>query len=53
MQRFKFSAYVPVKLYLEFSRKAREKQMNEMGTTRGAITKGVIEAMEIYIRGER
>jgi len=48
-QLFKFSAYVPVELYLEFTRKAREKQMNERGTTRGAITRGIVDAINLYL----
>jgi len=48
----KFSCYVPVNLYLEFTKKAREKSLNEMKRTRGAITNAVIEAMKLWLKEE-
>jgi len=52
MNKFKFSAYVPTEVYLEFTRRAREKYLHEKGSTRGAITKGIVEAMELWIKKE-
>jgi len=49
MEMIKFSCYVPADLYLEFTKKAREKSLNEKKRTRGAITNAVIKAMELWL----
>lgn len=48
--KIKFSCDVPANLYLKFTLKAREKQFNKKKSTRGAITKAIIEAMEIWLK---
>ena len=49
MNTIKFSAYIPERLYLRFTQKAREACLKRKGKTRGAITDGIIEAMELWI----
>lgn len=51
--KFKFSCWVPADLYLEFSRRAREKNMKQQHRTQGAITNAVIEAMEEWIENQK
>lgn len=51
--KFKFSCYVPADLYLEFSRKAREKSMNKDMRTKGAITEAITEAMLVWLDREK
>jgi len=49
-EKIKFSAFVPIVLYLNFSQIAREQKMKEYKQTRGAITEAIGEAMRLYIK---
>jgi len=48
-EKIKFSAFVPIVLYLNFSQVAREQRMKECKQTRGAITEAIGEAMHLYL----
>jgi len=50
---YKFSALLPRPLALEFTAKAREKMFKEKGELKGAISRAVREAIQLWLEMER